>query len=153
MEEKEKETTFELGTLYDVNKNIVQTSEKELSQGVINSKKEEIKNQIKTFRKYYSLIQDGIYYRLTSPYEDEEYTAWEFVSEDKQEALISIVNTKLTANGMFSRIKLRGLNPDLWYSIDNTEYPGAALMEAGLPLPVPSFEYESWNLHVKAINQ
>lgn len=115
--------------------------------------KEEIKNQIKTFRKYYSLIQDGIYYRLTSPYEDEEYTAWEFVSEDKQEALISIVNTKLTVNGMFSRIKLRGLNPDLWYSIDNTEYPGAALMEAGLPLPVPSFEYESWNLHVKAINQ
>ena len=57
MEEKEKETTFELGTLYDVNKNIVQTSEKELSQGVINSKKEEIKNFLeKTKNEYYMLL-------------------------------------------------------------------------------------------------
>ena len=57
MEEKEKETTFELGTLYDVNKNIVQTSEKELSQGVINSKKEEIKNFLeKTNNEYYMLL-------------------------------------------------------------------------------------------------
>ena len=57
MKEKEKETTFELGTLYDVNKNIVQTSEKELSQGVINSKKEEIKNFLeKTNNEYYMLL-------------------------------------------------------------------------------------------------
>ena len=57
MEEKEKETTFELGTLYDINKNIVQTSEKELSQGVINSKKEEIKNFLeKTNNENYMIL-------------------------------------------------------------------------------------------------
>lgn len=56
MEEKEKETTFELGTLYDVNKNIIQNS-KELSQGVVNSKKEEIKNFLeKTNNEYYMLL-------------------------------------------------------------------------------------------------
>lgn len=56
MEEKEKETTFELGTLYDVNKNIIQNSKK-LSQGVINSKKEEIKNFLeKTNNEYYMLL-------------------------------------------------------------------------------------------------
>ncbi len=57
MEEKERETTFELGTLYDMNKNIVQTSEKELSQGILNSKKEEIKNFLeKTKNQYYMLL-------------------------------------------------------------------------------------------------
>ena len=47
MEEKEKETSFELGTLYDMNKNLIQNSEKALSQGMLNSKKEEIKNFLK----------------------------------------------------------------------------------------------------------
>lgn len=57
MEEKEKETTIELGTLYDVNKSIVQNSEKELSQGVINSKKEEIKNFLRKMNnRYYMLL-------------------------------------------------------------------------------------------------
>lgn len=57
MEEKERETTFELGTLYDMNKNIVQASEKKLSQGILNSKKEEIKNFLeKTKNQYYMLL-------------------------------------------------------------------------------------------------
>lgn len=57
MEEKEKETSFELGTLYDMNKNLVQNSEKALSQGMLNSKKEEIKNFLKkTNNEYYMLL-------------------------------------------------------------------------------------------------
>lgn len=57
MEEKEKETSFELGTLYDVNKNLIQNSEKMLSQGILNSKKEEIKNFLKkTNNEYYMLL-------------------------------------------------------------------------------------------------
>ena len=39
--------------------------------------KAEVRTQIETFKKYYSLIQDGTYYRLASPYENEEYTVWE----------------------------------------------------------------------------
>lgn len=57
MEEKEKETSFELGTLYDMNKNLIQNSEKALSQGMLNSKKEEIKNFLKkTNNEYYMLL-------------------------------------------------------------------------------------------------
>ena len=40
MEEKEKETTFEMGTLYDVNRNIVQTKGIQLNEAALNSKKE-----------------------------------------------------------------------------------------------------------------
>ncbi len=33
--------------------------------------KEEIREQIKTFKKYEMLINEGTYWRLTSPFEDE----------------------------------------------------------------------------------
>ena len=52
--------------------------------------KEEVREQIRSFKEYYSLIQDGTYYRLASPYENEEYTVWEFVNEDMSEALLGI---------------------------------------------------------------
>ena len=110
--------------------------------------KEEVREQIETFKKYYFLIQDGTYYRLASPYENEEYTVWEFAAPDKSEALLGIVSTKLTANNLFTCIRLRGLDPDAMYRIGDKIYPGAALMDAGLPMPVPNTEYQSWNLHL-----
>lgn len=110
--------------------------------------KAEVRTQIETFKKYYSLIQDGTYYRLASPYENEEYTVWEFAAEDKSEALLGIVSTKLTANNLFTCIRLRGLDPNAMYRMGDKTYLGAALMEAGLPMPVPETEYQSWNLHL-----
>ena len=110
--------------------------------------KEEVREQIRSFKEYYSLIQDGTYYRLASPYENEEYTVWEFVNEDMSEALLGIVSTKLTANNLFNCIRLRGLDPDAMYRIGDESYLGAALMDAGLPMPVPETEYQSWNLHL-----
>ena len=110
--------------------------------------KEEVREQIRSFKEYYSLIQDGTYYRLASPYENEEYTVWEFVNEDMSEALLGVVSTKLTANNLFTCIRLRGLDPDAMYRIGDESYLGAALMDAGLPMPVPETEYQSWNLHL-----
>lgn len=49
--------------------------------------KEEVKEQIKTFKKYYNLTHEGEYYRLTNPMENRLYAAWEFVSQDQSEAL------------------------------------------------------------------
>ena len=50
--------------------------------------KEEVKEQIKTFKKYYNLTHEGEYYRLTNPMENRLYAAWEFVSQDQSEALV-----------------------------------------------------------------
>ena len=44
--------------------------------------KEEIREQIKTFKKYEMLINEGTYWRLTSPFED-EVAAWMSVSRAK----------------------------------------------------------------------
>lgn len=110
--------------------------------------KDAIREQIRTFQKYYDLIQDGSYYRLAGPYGEDEFTVWEFVSPDQREALLEIVSTKSTANELFTFVKLQGLEPDAIYRAEDERYLGAALMDAGFPLPAPRWEYQSWLIHL-----
>lgn len=109
--------------------------------------KDQIRNQIQTFKGYYDLIQNGIYHRLTNPFVDQVYNAWEFSSEDGSEALVSIVATKIYANEAPIYIKLRGLQEDKFYLMDGKRYLGGALMYAGFLMPEASQEYQSWNFH------
>lgn len=109
--------------------------------------KEEIRGQIRTFGEYYDLIQDGAYYRLTNPYEDEAYTVWEFAAEDGSEALMSVVSVKTYANAAPVYVKLRGLLEDKYYVLDGKRYLGGALMYGGFRLPEFTGEYQSWNFH------
>lgn len=110
--------------------------------------KETIQNQIKTFQSHYELIQDGSYYRLTSPYEEEAYTAWMFVSEDKREALLNIVATKVYASRVPVYVHLQGLQEDAVYLLNGKEYPGGALMNGGFQMPDASEEYEAWSFYL-----
>ncbi len=95
----------------------------------------EIKEQIKEYHKYYDVIHYGELYRLITPFENEFKVAWEFVSEDKKEALVTVVNIKLPYDELFI-LKLKGLDPEKIYEIEDTgeEYSGAFLMNAGLNL-------------------
>ncbi len=106
--------------------------------------REEIRHQIKTYKKYEELIRNGIYYRLTDPFLD-SCAAWLFVSEDKKRALLNIVVTELHGNMEVSFIKLKGLQKGAIYreAISGQRYAAEALMEAGLPMPVEMGEYNS----------
>ena len=111
--------------------------------------KEEIREQIREYHKYAKLIQNGRYYRLTNPFE-QEVGAWEFVSEDQSEALVNAVMQEIHGNMTVNYVKLCGLSEDAWYK-DEAEgkiYSGGALMEAGLPLPVEMGEYLAYQIHL-----
>ena len=107
--------------------------------------KEEIREQIKTFKKYEMLINEGTYWRLTSPFED-EVAAWMSVSRAKDRALVSVVRLYAEANAAACYVKLKGLESDAVYIEENTgrQYTGAALMNAGIPLPFATKEYEAY---------
>lgn len=107
--------------------------------------KENIKSGINFYKAHRKLISDGNYYRLSSPYED-DFTAWEFVSEDKKQVLLNAVYTKLDANPEISVIKLRGLLSDAGYRETSTGkvFYGETLMSAGICIPYPHREYESY---------
>lgn len=110
--------------------------------------KEEIKEQIARYHKYAPLIQNGLYYRLTNPFED-EVCAWEYLSEDRGEVLVNAVMQDIHGNMNVNYIKLKGLREDARYREQESGkvYAGAALMEAGLPLPVETGEYLAYQLH------
>ncbi len=114
--------------------------------------KEEIKRQIVEFKKYYELIQRGDYYRLIAPYPNEEslYCAWETVREDKEEALVCAVRYESDACTAPEFVKLKGLNPDMWYRINGSEekYLGSALMNIGILLEYDFFTYPSRLYHI-----
>ncbi|MGN0266369.1 MAG: alpha-galactosidase [Lachnospiraceae bacterium] len=132
--------------------------------------KEEVKDQIRRFHAYYDLIQNGTYFRLTDPTENLYFTAWEFVSDNKEEALLNMVMTRTRANANPAHFWMKGLDPDAKYELRDVHfagcslgvhmdhiygtpekgkpvYTGSSLMYAGFSMPLMSGDYPSVQMH------
>ena len=113
--------------------------------------KVEIKRQIKEFKKYYDLIQNGDYYRIVSPYEINKFhCVWEVARPDGSEALVATVRHKTEAGFVHEIVKFKGLLPDKFYKINggSKEYLGAALMEQGYAIDYDFTSYPSRLYHI-----
>ncbi len=114
--------------------------------------KEIIRRQTSFFKEHCKLIQEGDYYRLSDPFQNGPYTAWQQVSPDKREALVSIVTGTAHGAPPFLNLRLKGLDPALCYHVNGEgSYPGDVLMEAGWPLPMPWDDYQSAQLYLSAV--
>lgn len=93
----------------------------------------EVKEQIIFMKKYRQLIQFGTFYRLSSPFKS-NITMWMVVSGDKTEAIVGWYKVLNTVNDSYTRIQLKGLDPDLCYenTITGKMYYGDELMNLGL---------------------
>lgn len=111
------------------------------------------KEQSKLFRKYYHIIIKGDYYRLSNPFAIGNMTAWQHVTKDRQESLLSVVVTNLTCNGPQEYVRAKGLDADTIYSVNDGQYTlsGSALMNAGLPIPREIPDYTAFQFHMKAV--
>jgi alpha-galactosidase len=109
------------------------------------------KEQSNLFRKYYHIIFEGDYYRLTNPFEIGNMTAWQHVTKDRSESLISVVVTNLTCNGPQEYIHAKGLEPNAMYTMNDGEklYSGSALMNAGIPINREVPEYSAFQFHIQ----
>ena len=111
--------------------------------------KDMVKIQVEEFKKYYFLIQQGDYYRLTDDGRKSPYVAWEFAAEDGTEALLNVVTLRVRAYAMPYTVRIKGLKPEAVYEVEGTgeKYPGAALMNGGYLLPVIWDDYQSVQVH------
>ncbi|MBO5460779.1 MAG: alpha-galactosidase, partial [Ruminococcus sp.] len=129
---------------YELDLNTISEKEKEL-----------VRQQIKDCKKYWKLRQEGKYFRLTNPMEFTEYAAWEFVSEEKDEALLNVVTLDTHCNGAVYYVKLKGLEKTAVYVDEQTgrKYTGTALMNAGIVLPMPMIkdDYQAFQIYLKKI--
>ena len=108
-----------------------------------------IPEQIRRCKKYWELIAHGNYYRLTNAMRDTFFTAWQFASEDRREALLNVVVLSPESTACPIHLRLRGLDPDALYSLDGSDavFSGAALMYGGYTLPRMRHDYPSMQLH------
>lgn len=113
--------------------------------------KAEARRQITVYNENWELFQSGSYYRLNSPMENHDYTAWSYVSKDQRKASLSVIYTDLHGNPKPVRVKLKGLKKDASYDVDGTVYTGTALMIGGLLIPKPSCNYDSYMVCIHEI--
>ena len=129
--------------------------------------KKEVREQLRTFRKFAPILMDGLYYRLSDPASD-PYAAWMQVGRDRSEAILSIVSLETGFNAPQRYVRLMGLEADKLYRIEDafengagilsgdarrfidadTRFAGSALMEAGLPVPIEKGEYNAYMWHI-----
>ncbi len=115
--------------------------------------REEIKTQIADYHKYYDLIHYGDFYRLINPWDDPYRVSWEFVSEDKSQAMLTVV-VKFFKEARNFFIRLRGLDESKYYRCveDGEIYSGALLMKAGLSMyHYPVGDGESFAIHFEEV--
>jgi len=122
--------------------------------------KRQVPAQIATFKKYWHLLQNGLYYRLTDVMRNRGEAAWMMVAEDGSEALINIVTLDVTGNGPNRFIRCAGLTPGAVYRDEESgaKYAANALMSQGLPTPqmeIPGLpfkvtpgEYQAFQIHL-----
>lgn len=106
-----------------------------------NDEREAVKAQIADYNKYQKLVQGGDLYRLVSPYKNRHYSAWEYVSTDKSEALFTFVVMRREIFTRYYFIKMSGLDATKNYlsSADGKIYSGALLMNAGVNLSLVDY--------------
>ena len=119
---------------------------------VTEEEKEEIRQQIKEYKQLAPLIQTGLYYRLSNPVTD-EVAAWEFVSEDRTQAMMQAVMTQIHGNMTGNAVKWKGLEEEACYQdAESGElYYGAALMETGILLPIKSGAYQTFRILLRKV--
>ena len=127
----------------------------------------EVIRQIKRFHSVEDLIREGDYYRL-SDLENDRFTAWQFVSEDREKSLFTLVLKEPEGNPRPLHVRLKGLEPDRLYRFVWTEYAGcrygpeeklpavlsgAALMYGGLTFPRLYGDYPSVQIMLEKENR
>lgn len=109
---------------YELDLSIISDEEKEL-----------VKQQVERYKELYDTIVNGDNYRLIDPFTNSRWCAWEYVSEDKSQAVLTYVVTKFKVKGRY-HIKLKGLDPKATYKEKGSGrcYMGNTLMNVGINL-------------------
>ncbi len=114
---------------YELDLNLLTTDEKQ-----------DVKEQVVRYKILRPIVQFGKQYRLMHTANE---TAVQFIYEDQ--VLLTYVKVLSTYEDMETTVKLRGLNEEAIYRLEESEqlYSGAELMYAGLTMDTPRGDFQS----------
>ncbi|MBR4711364.1 MAG: alpha-galactosidase [Clostridia bacterium] len=112
---------------------------------------EAVKDIIRRVRSLRETLLYGSFHRLLSPFEGHD-TAWITVSPDRREAVLMFTRDLSLPNTDAPMLRLRGLDPALVYTVEETgeTYRGDELMASGLCVALPSGDAASVSLTLRA---
>ncbi|MDF2613758.1 MAG: Alpha-galactosidase [Clostridia bacterium] len=115
--------------------------------------KEMVKKQVHKFKEYYDVITYGDHYRLLDPFKNSLRAAWGFISQDKNEILITFVQIKGEASGPLYKIRFAGADPNKKYQDTATGriYRGDTLINAGIMIPYILGDGVTYMCHLKTV--
>lgn len=97
---------------------------------------EELKEYVKLYKEIRETIQLGDVYRIASP-RKKPYAVFEYVSKDKQKAVVCAYSQSMQFAKMPERIKLDGLLKDALYNVEGYGIKsGKGLMDIGIQIPL-----------------
>ena len=91
----------------------------------------QVQEQIKLYHAYSHFTREGNFYRLI---QNEFQIAWQFVSPERTETLVTLIQIRSRPNQLRQHLRLRGLIPDSCYRFGEKLYTGGQLMKIGLPI-------------------
>ena len=105
--------------------------------------------QTKMYHRYHDLVREGDYYRIASYRENHLFDAWEVVSKDKREVLMTYVQVLAEPNKRSRKIYLEGFDTGAAYRLEGTDqvYSGEMLMCAGFLIEPMKGDYMSCLYH------
>jgi alpha-galactosidase len=120
---------------------------------VINMTDEEkatVKTQIEDYKEIRHIVQFGDFYRLISPFENND-AAWMFISENKEDVVVSYFKKLAECNRKLKTLKFKGLDPEMNYRVIGTDdiYGGDELMYAGMVVPELKGDFTSYVWRLK----
>lgn len=112
-----------------------------------------VAEQVAEYKKIRAVAQYGTFYRLKNVQEGNQ-CAWETVSADKNEVILSTVKVMASAQPYFTKTKLVGLDPNKQYEdqASHQVYGGDELMNLGIYDSVEHGDFMAYRYHFKAIN-
>lgn len=113
-----------------------------------NEEKEQVHKQIEQYKDLRTFIQSGDMYRLRSPFEG-NVTAWQFVSENKNDIFAGYFRNQAVVNGPVERMKFKALDANCKYQDTETGeiWNGGELMYIGVIVNLfGDYQSKTWRL-------
>lgn len=114
--------------------------------------KNKIKKHIKAYKKERSLIHDGKFYRLSSPFES-NISSWMYLANDGTEAIVYIFRNIYNVNELFLNIRIPylGENENFIDTDTHSIYSGAELSYSGITFENPTQDFIVHKLHLRKV--
>ena len=115
---------------------------------------QEVKKQIQLYKSIRNIVQQGEFYRIHNPFE-ENIAAWNFVSEDKKEVLAFWFEILSQPAAPVHILKLKGIDENAFYENleDGRIYGGDELMYCGISIPLKKQDFRSVFYHFRKVEQ